>query len=228
MEKDNLLHICAKRLVSKDLFDNILKNVQNSSKIDEMLKAPDSKGNLPLHIIARTQKINEADKTNETNRAKKMNEDGDLDENDEIDKAISYICEGLINASKGRTSGEESLLLHILSQKNLAGNTAAHEASLRGHYQILKLMWEIIPEEKRMKRNNGLFAVDHNRFTCLHLAAMNADNESKKCHFEQAIFCIKATPQKLISAQVRSNELKFGAYLKVEVGETSKIYSSIP
>jgi hypothetical protein len=193
--------------------------VQSSPKVDEMLKAPDGKGNLPLHIIARTQKINKndktnetnkadktnetnkadktnetnkadktnetnkADKTNETNKAKKMNEDGEIDENDEIDIAVSYICEGLINASKDKTSGEESLLLHILSQKNLAGNTVAHEASIRGHHQILKLIWETIPAEKRMKRNNGLFAVDHNRFTCLHLAAMNADNEGKKCHF---------------------------------------------
>jgi ankyrin repeat protein len=156
-EQENILHICAKRRVSSTLFKLILNKLTANNK-GKLMQAPDSNGNLPLHLAARTN------------------------------KAESYICEGLIeemkqikdsrNSSGG--SKQHSSILDILSTKNRLGKTAAHEASEQGYGHILKLMWKAISPEDQKNRGKGLYTTNNNRFTCLHLAAMNGNDKGKQ------------------------------------------------
>ncbi len=128
--------------------------------------ARDSDDNLPLHLAARTN------------------------------KEESYICEGLINEMKQikRSSGssnsaeQDSSILDIFSIKNRLGKTAAHEASEQGHVHILKLMWEKKSAVGQKNRMQGLYTTDNNRFTCLHLTAMNGIDKGKQFCILQSIF----------------------------------------
>jgi ankyrin repeat protein len=155
VDQDNILHICAKRQVSKSVFESIMKNLSADSKA-KLLQAKDSDGNLPLHLSVRTNTMEE-----------------------------SYICEKLIEEIKQIrcTDGSQSdgrvtsHILDILFMKNRRGKTAAHEASEQGHVHILKIM------EKAVSLNDwekGLYMRDdNNMFTCLHIAAMDKNDKGQ-------------------------------------------------
>ncbi|CAF1104808.1 unnamed protein product [Adineta steineri] len=153
VEQDNILHICAKRQVSKDIFDMIIEKLSPDYK-SQLLQAKDNSGNLPLHLVAQTNTENEY-----------------------------YICKQLIEEMKqiersSNTDGKISQMLELLSIKNRQGKTVAHEASERGQTGILELMREAISENDQTDRTKGLFmADDNNRFTCLHIAAMSENDE---------------------------------------------------
>jgi ankyrin repeat protein len=157
VEQENILHICAKRRVSSTLFNLILDKLSANNK-GMLMQAPDSNGNLPLHLAARTN------------------------------KEESYICEELIkemkqiNDSHSSSGGfkQHSLILDILSAKNRLDKTAAHEASEQGYGHILKLMWDAISPEDQKNRGKGLYTTNNNRFTCLHLAAMKGNDKGKQ------------------------------------------------
>ena len=156
MVQENILHICAKRQVSQELFNLILDKLSPNNKA-MLMQTPDSDGNLPLHLSARTNKE-------------------------------SYICKGLIDEMKQIkrpfNSEEDSVILGILSTKNRLGKTAAHEASEQGNDDILSLMWKAISPKEQNNRAKGLYTTDNNRFTCLHLAALNGNDKGKQ-------FCIR-------------------------------------
>jgi ankyrin repeat protein len=165
VEQENILHICAKRRISRTLFEIIVNKLSANNKA-MLIQAGDSDDNLPLHLAARTN------------------------------KEESHICEGLINEMKQikRSDGslnnakKDSPILHMLSTKNRLGKTAAHEASEKGHVHILKLMWEAISPDDQKNRAEGLYKTDNNRFTCLHLAAMNGNDKGKQFCILQSIF----------------------------------------
>ncbi|CAF1527151.1 unnamed protein product [Adineta ricciae] len=156
MEQDNILHICAKRQVSEALFESVIKILSAESK-EKLLRAKDNDGNLPLHL------------------AVKRNTDKE-----------SYICKILIDEIKQIKSlddsksngGGISQLLDMLCIKNRRGKTAAHEASEQGHEHILKIMWNALSLDEQKDRKRGLFITDdHNRLTCLHMAAISENDK---------------------------------------------------
>jgi ankyrin repeat protein len=165
VEEENILHICAQRRVSPTLFKTIVDKLSVNNKATLMM-GRDSDENLPLHLAARTNK-------------------------DE-----SYISEGLINEMKqikrsggsSNSAEQDSSTLDIFSIKNRLGKTAAHIASEQGHVHILKLMWDEKSAVAQKNQAQGLYATDNNRFTCLHLAAMNGNDEGKQFCILQSIF----------------------------------------
>lgn len=156
MEQGNILHICVKRQVSSTLFNTIVEKLSIDNKA-KLLQAGDSDGNLSLHLAAR------------------------------IYKEDLHICKKLIENIKqikctnnSSSSAEQGSLLSMLSIKNRLGKTAAHEASERGHVKILEEIWKAMSPVDQKNRMKGLYAVDHNRYTCLHLAAMNGSDKSRQ------------------------------------------------
>jgi ankyrin repeat protein len=147
-EQDNILHICVKRQVSESIFKKIMDKVTLASK-KELILRRDINGNSPLHLAV----------SMETSKA--------------------YIYEGLLSLNSWNKSENSALpesdkqILDVLSLKNNRGKTVAHEASKRGHLDVLKYMWLMISSEGRLNRTKGLFELDDDQFTCLHLACTN-------------------------------------------------------
>lgn len=154
------MHICARRQVSNNLFHLIIDKLSSENCLD-LLQTPDSDGNLPLHVVARTSEKD------------------------------SYICKEMLNkikqienmhvsASTRRGNNKKLSMLDHLSVKNRLGKTAAHEASQQGHLEILQFMWNKISLDDQKTRQKGFFLYDHDMFSCLHLAAMNGDDQGKQ------------------------------------------------
>ncbi|CAF4082826.1 unnamed protein product [Adineta steineri] len=60
VEQDNILHICAKRQVSFDILDMIIKKL-SADNTKELMAKQDSNGNLPLHLAAQINTKEELD-----------------------------------------------------------------------------------------------------------------------------------------------------------------------
>ncbi|CAF1173022.1 unnamed protein product [Adineta ricciae] len=150
LNNDNILHICAKQQVSEDLFNKIIEKLSLENKT-KLLRDQDNDGNLPLHILA------------QTNTKHKW------------DMAKRFIEE----MTRITFSNDLSKIVELFQKKNHQGRTVAHEASRRGHLDIIKQMYEVIPNEKK-NQMKSVFMHDKNGFTCLHLAAMNGNDKEHK------------------------------------------------
>ena len=161
-EQDNILHICVKRQVSESIFKKIMDTVTPAKK-KELILQRDINGNSPLHLAV------------------------------SMETSMSYIYEGLLSlnssskSENGALAESDKQIFDILSVKNNRGKTVAHEASKRGHLDILRYLWLMISPGGQRNRTKGLFELDGDRFTCLHLACMNG-NKPGRCFRLASVF----------------------------------------
>ena len=191
LARTNILHICAKRQVSKSLFKEILRKLNDVTIFQELMLSPDNEDNLPLHLAARcTSPVS-------SNQGMVKTQDTDANvvlyvtsnANDDEPSICEQLLARLIEISTACISSSDerirSLVLDVLSTKNRLGKTPIHEASQEKYPGNLKLMWQALSSVDKQNREKGFFMYDDKRFTCVHLAAKNGSHEGR-----QFTYCI--------------------------------------